>query len=306
MGFTLTSLTTLEAWADAQGRPVSRIIGVPFNMRVMHALRRIAGEAEDGGGTMPAWNNEVLRLLTAIASGGASAAANTQGNLEATAYPDESYAKSYKTMPGTTNSVNHVGHDSPTQQGGTSSQSYDDDADGAWHAGLSGTGASSYAGWVSKPLSIYLERLTFLHMRFRYDAIDLTTNQRVFHGLTAGTPSYSTPATSFDTAYAVLSAIGGTDTTFILRTRNGSTVTEVDTLVTIQAGVIYDAHFRYSAGSIYVKIRADEGTWSSEFSTSATLPISQALRVTSYGRVASPTSGLTLANGPWSLVTKEG
>lgn len=62
MGFTLYAVQALEALAAARGRPVSEVVGVPLNMRVIRALRRLRGESE-GGDMAMGWNNEVLRLL---------------------------------------------------------------------------------------------------------------------------------------------------------------------------------------------------------------------------------------------------
>lgn len=62
MGFTLAAVQAMEALASARGRPVSTILGVPLNMRVIRAIRRLRGDAE-GGDMADGWNGEVLRLL---------------------------------------------------------------------------------------------------------------------------------------------------------------------------------------------------------------------------------------------------
>ena len=62
MGLTLAALKALEALCSARGRPVTSTVGVPFNERVMRALRRLRGDTERSY-PMAAWNNEVLRLL---------------------------------------------------------------------------------------------------------------------------------------------------------------------------------------------------------------------------------------------------
>lgn len=62
MGFTLLTVKAMEALAAARGRPVSTVLGVPLNQRVIRALRRLRGESE-GGDMAKAWNNEVLDLL---------------------------------------------------------------------------------------------------------------------------------------------------------------------------------------------------------------------------------------------------
>ena len=62
MGFTLLTVKAMEALAAARGRPVSTVLGVPLNQRVIRALRRLRGDSE-GGDMAKGWNNEVLRLL---------------------------------------------------------------------------------------------------------------------------------------------------------------------------------------------------------------------------------------------------
>ncbi len=62
MGFTLLAVQALEALTAARGRPVSTVDGIPLNIRVIRALRRLRGESE-GGDMALSWNNEVLRLL---------------------------------------------------------------------------------------------------------------------------------------------------------------------------------------------------------------------------------------------------
>lgn len=62
MGFTLFTVKAMEALTAARGRPVSTVLGVPLNQRVIRALRRLRGDPE-GGDMAKAWNNEVLRLL---------------------------------------------------------------------------------------------------------------------------------------------------------------------------------------------------------------------------------------------------
>jgi len=59
---TLAGLNALEALCAARGRPVTVRVGVPFNERVLRALRRLRGDAERST-TMRGFNNEVLRLL---------------------------------------------------------------------------------------------------------------------------------------------------------------------------------------------------------------------------------------------------
>lgn len=67
MGFTLLTVQAMEALAAARGRAVSVVLGVPLNMRVIRALRRIRGDSE-GGDMALSWNNEVLRLLGSAGS----------------------------------------------------------------------------------------------------------------------------------------------------------------------------------------------------------------------------------------------
>lgn len=62
MGFTLFAVQAMEALAAARGRPVSTVLGIPLNQRVIRALRRLRGDSE-GGDMAKAWNNEVLDLL---------------------------------------------------------------------------------------------------------------------------------------------------------------------------------------------------------------------------------------------------
>lgn len=64
MGMPLAALRALEALVASRGRAVSATSGVPFNMRVRHALQRLRGDTE-GGPMALSWNNEVLRLLGA-------------------------------------------------------------------------------------------------------------------------------------------------------------------------------------------------------------------------------------------------
>lgn len=77
MGFTLAALTALEALCAARGRPVTSTVGVPFNERVLRALRRLRGDNERSE-QMGGWNNEVLRLL-----GGGSGSAVVEPSVRA-------------------------------------------------------------------------------------------------------------------------------------------------------------------------------------------------------------------------------
>lgn len=245
--------------------------------------------------------------LVAADVSGSYAPIDSRGRLSASAYPNTTQVVKQGAIVGSTTSVDREGNPSFAFLGGTNTQLYSVDSDGGWHTGHTGTGASAQAGWVSAALAVRLEQVQYLDIRFRYDSLSMSDNHRCFHGFTAGTPAYSTPADEFDTAFACLSALAGTDTTWKLRTRTASgSVTSVDTGVAVAQGVIYRARLRYSGGSVYATMSADGGAWSSEVSTALTLPTAQALRVTSYARVASPSVGVELGNAAWSLVHVRG
>lgn len=231
---------------------------------------------------------------------------SARGGLLENSYPDYTYARLVVALTGSTTSVERVAHPSMAFQGGTSTQLYLIDSIDMFHTGYTGTGASSQAGWVSASLGFYLERVVKLSMRFRYDTLDMADNHRCYHGFTNGTPAYSTPADQFDTNFACLTAIGGTDTNWQLRTRDGSTVTTVDTGVLVESGVVYDVEFRYDDGELFVKMRSDGGDWSDEVSTTLTLPKARALRIVSYARGNTPSTQIALGNSAWSLVHKPG
>lgn len=232
---------------------------------------------------------------------------DARARLAASAYPNLAKYKTQAAMVGSTTSVERFLNPSFAFSGGTATQLYSVDTVDAWHTGHTGTGASAQAGWVSGLLSTRLEWLVHLNIRFRYDSLSMSDNHRCYHGLSFGTPAYSTPATDFNSAFACVTALGGTDTNWQLRTRTGSgSVTTVDTGVAVTQGVVYDVHFRYSGGSIYAQMSADGGAWSSEVSTSSNLPTAQTLRVVSYSRVSSPSVQVELGNSAWCLVTSPG
>lgn len=130
-----------------------------------------------------------------------------------------------------------------SRDGGVSSSSNTADAEGRWRSCTVGAGASggtAAGGWTSAAVNARLDWLRRFSVTMRVDeGGPAAGSQRLFFGLAAAEPTWSTPANAFATDYAAVTLLDG-DTNFTLRSRTGSgTVQEAVLSLAFAVGTVY-------------------------------------------------------------------